>query len=192
MFNPGPSVPNPSSLFSLSFLSHYRRFSLFLFIRHRPSVSTFLRPLAPRALSRFFATMDALTPLRRLLGPCGLELRSVLKGLPAYLVSTSNPSVLNHSTTPAPPFFFFVPFMLSFCTGRPASGPSRRVTTEGSLPSRSWPGLRTAPAVSPVGVAESGSRCVVHFVTDGLFTSGSSPPQCCHGAVAFGYRPVNA
>ena len=38
-------------------------------------------------------------------------------------------------------------------------------------------GFATALAGSPVGVAESDSRCVGHVVTDGLFTSGSSPPR---------------
>ena len=38
---------------------HYRRF---VFRRHGLAVSTFLRPVAPRPLRRFFATMGALTP----------------------------------------------------------------------------------------------------------------------------------
>ena len=36
------------------------------FVRHDRCASAFLRPFAPRALPRFIATMDALTPARRL------------------------------------------------------------------------------------------------------------------------------
>ena len=37
------------------------------FVLHRHFTSTFLRPFAPRKLPRFFANMDALTPVRRVL-----------------------------------------------------------------------------------------------------------------------------
>jgi len=79
------------------------------------------------------------------------------------------------------------------CPGPPARGPGLREETEGGFPRGSWPGLRTALAGSPVGVAESGSRCsfdtshcygpVVHL--------RQLPTPCCHDAVAFGHRRVN-
>jgi len=39
----------------------------FVFVLYRHLASTFLRPFAPQPLRRFFATMDALTPVRRVL-----------------------------------------------------------------------------------------------------------------------------
>ena len=55
--------------------------------------STFLRPFAPRALPRFHATMDALTPARRLFAPTltGNEHRPVRSGLLASCRRTVRP-----------------------------------------------------------------------------------------------------
>jgi hypothetical protein len=72
---------------------HCRRFCFGSLGAH---VSTFLRPLAPRALPRFLATTDALTPAGRLFGPPGHELRSV----PCRSPSTRSRDL---PTLPSPP-----------------------------------------------------------------------------------------
>ena len=156
-----------------AFPCHCRRSSCLVTL-HGSYASTFLRPLTPRALSRFFATMGALTPTGRLFGPLDHEHLLVPVGLPACNVTTSNPSVPNHPATPILPFGLV---HRSLCSGWQTLLPCRFVPTEGCLPHGLGSRLRTALAGSPVGVAESDSRCVVHVVTDGLFTSGSSPPR---------------
>ena len=64
MFDPPPAVADLSGLFRLSLPSHSRRSFLRFVIPHGLPTSTFLRPLAPRALPRFLATTDALTAAR--------------------------------------------------------------------------------------------------------------------------------
>ena len=75
MFDPPPTVVDLSSLFRRVGSRHSRR-SRCQVIRHRLYTSTSLPPLAPRALPRFPATMDALTPARRFFGPRRHERRS--------------------------------------------------------------------------------------------------------------------
>src|ERR1039458_6518423 len=81
MFYPPPSVPDVSGLFRRGWPRHYHRSSC-LVIRHVLCASTSLHPLAPRALPRFLATTDALTPARRFFGPLGHERRSGSGGSP--------------------------------------------------------------------------------------------------------------
>src|SRR5205823_1123740 len=62
------------------------------------------------------------------------------------------------------------------------------------FPQRSWRGLRTALAGSPVGVAESGLRCVMFDMSryyGRVVHLRQLPTSCRHDAVAFGYRRVN-
>ena len=69
----------------------------------RRSSSTFLRPFAPRALPRFPAIMNALTPKRRFFVPTltGNERRPVRLGLLASWIEPSGHSVSNHPS-PSP------------------------------------------------------------------------------------------
>ena len=159
-------LPQPLSPVGLAFV-----------IRHGRSASTFLRPLAPRALPRFLATTDALTPAGRLFGPCGHEHRSVPGGSPCLSRPHFRPFCPQPPRRPSPGISVRSRFG-SARDRQPADPVALRRQRE-CLPTGSWPGLRTALAGSPVGVAESGSRCVmfIRIVTDGLFTSGSSPPR---------------
>jgi hypothetical protein len=62
------------------------------------------------------------------------------------------------------------------------------------LPLGSGTGLRTALAGSPVGLAESGSRCAISFMSPcygPVVHLRQLPTPCRHDAVAFGYRRVN-
>src|SRR5438477_10164469 len=62
------------------------------------------------------------------------------------------------------------------------------------FPQRSWRGLRTALAGSPVGVAESGLRCVMFDMSryyGRVVHLRQLPTSCRHDAVAFGYRRGN-
>src|SRR5207249_8641642 len=62
------------------------------------------------------------------------------------------------------------------------------------LPPGSWRRLRTALAGSPVGVAESGLRCVMFDMSrcyGRVVHLRQLSTSCCHDAVAFGYRRVN-
>ena len=98
-------------------------------------------------------------------------------GLPVYFVPTSNPSVPNHLATPATAFVLVHAFLLSVTAG------------QGTLPSDEGRGN-----LSHVGYAKGFAQqaqarrltrpnrvyvvsCIDHFVTDGLFTSGSSQPR---------------
>src|SRR6266513_5790387 len=105
MFLPPPTVADVCGLWRRGLPRHFRRWALAL-MGLGLHASTFLRPLAPRALPRFIATMDALPPAGRLFGPLGHEHRSVPAGLPAYLDHASNPSVSNHPAAPARAFVF--------------------------------------------------------------------------------------
>jgi len=161
MSRPEPFVWVLSGLFSRSGLRHCRR-SSFLVTVHVPGVSTFLHPLAPRALPRFGATMDALTPPRRLFGPCGHEHRSGPGGSPCLLrphfqpFCPQPPRRLLHAICSRSRF-------LSARGGMPEDR-ARFSRHRDALPYRSWHRLRTALAGSPVGAAESGSLCVMSLM----------------------------
>jgi hypothetical protein len=64
--------------------------------------SIFLRPFAPSALPGFFATMDALTPARRLFVPALRHMNTSWSraGLPALRVWSSEHSIPNHLARP--------------------------------------------------------------------------------------------
>ena len=66
-----------------------------------PPPSTFLRPFAPRALPRFPATMNALTPARRLFGPHGRIMNTVLSTQVSLLrvIESSDHSISNHPSS---------------------------------------------------------------------------------------------
>jgi hypothetical protein len=114
--------------------------------------STSLRPFAPRALPRFHATMNALTPKRRFFVPIvGNERRPVRLGLSASCVWPSDHSVSNHPTSPT----------IALSRYPSASWAS------GSLRS----GLRRSLAGSPPGMAESSSLAL---------RTGRSPPVASH------------
>lgn len=177
MFYPPPTVEGICGLLRRGCPRHCRRWVLAL-IGLGLHASTFLRPLAPRALPRFVATTDALTPNGRLFGPCGHELRSSPGGSPCLSrphFQPFCPQPLHH-----PGHGICVGSVFFSARDRRPEDPGRRGGQRESFPQGSWRGLRTALAGSPVGLAESGLRCVMlscHVVTDGLFTSGSSPPR---------------
>ena len=78
--------------------------------------------------------------------------------------------------------------------GRRPEDPARCCGHRDLLPQGSWPGLRTALAGSPVGLAESGLLCVMSFMSlrYGRVVHLRQPPtSCCHDAVAIGHRRVN-
>ena len=157
-FHPPPRVLGFSGWLRRSWLRHCRRSSC-LVLRHGLCASTSLHPLAPRALPRFIATTDALTPARRFFGPLGHERRSGSGGSPCL---------------PRPHFQPFCPQpprrldhdicarsrLLSIRGRRPEDLTSAWRPKDSFLPG-SWSGLRAAPAGSPVGAAESGLLCVM-------------------------------
>jgi len=189
MFNPPPSVADLSSLFSLGRPRHYRRSKLAFVIRHGRSTSTFLRPLAPRALPRFVATTDALTPAGRFFGPCGHEPRAVPGGSPCLSPTHVQPFCSQPLHRPSPGISVRSRFV-SARVCQPADPVALRQQRE-YLPFRSWPGLRNsarrlAGRCSRIGFTLCLSRCygrVVHL--------RQLPTPCCHDAVAFGYRRAN-
>jgi hypothetical protein len=144
-----PSVADVCGMCRRGVPRHCRRWIGFV-IRHGLHPSTFLRPLAPRALPRFLATMDALTPAGRLFGPCGHEHRLVHGESPCL----SRPHV--QPICPQPPRH--PSHGILSARGRRPEDPAQRPREE--FPRGSWRGLRTALAGSPVGVVESGLRCV--------------------------------
>jgi hypothetical protein len=176
-------------LFSLGRPSHYRRSHLAVVIRHGRSTSTFLRPLAPRALPRFLATTDALTPAGRFFGPCGHEPRSVPGGSPCLSRTHVQPFCSQPLHRPSPGISVRSRF-ISARVCQPADPVTLQQQRE-YFPSRSWPGLRNrarrlAGRCSRIGFTLCWSRCygrVVHL--------RQLPTPCCHDAVAFGYRRVN-
>ncbi len=186
MFNPPPPVADVSGLFSLGRPSHYRRSILAFVMRHGLSTSTFLRPLAPRALPRFFATTDALTPAGRFFGLCGHEPRSVPGGSPCLSRTHVQPFCSQPLHRPSPGISVRSRF-ISARVCQPADPVPWRVQRE-CFPSRSWPGLRNsarrlASRCSRIGFTLCLSRCygrVVHL--------RQLPTPCCHDAVAFGFQ----
>ena len=78
--------------------------------------------------------------------------------------------------------------------GRRPEDPVRQGGQREMLPLGFWPGLRTALAGSPVGVAESDLLCVMFNMSPHygrVVHFRLLPTPCCHDAVAFGYRRVN-
>ena len=128
--------------------------------------STFLHPLAPRALPRFNATMGALTPARRFFLPTRRAMNAVWirAGLPGYGNESSVPSASNHLLPSRNP-------CLGLC---PPGLPRGTVVTTIPLPlarvSASW--------ASPVTrkLARTAGRIEFACAADGTFTWGCSPP----------------
>ena len=136
--------------------------------------------------------MDALTPTRRFFGPCGHERRSVPGGSPCLSRPHFQPFRPQPPNRLPPDISVRSPF-LSVRKGRPFDPATARSQRE-SFPLGFGSGLRTAVAGSPVGMAESGSRCVMGFMSrcygPVVHLRQLSTP-CRHDAVAFGYRRVN-
>ena len=111
----------------------------------------------------------------------------------SLLISPMLPTVLS-PTTPPPQPRHLLPSTLSSVRDRQPEDPVAGWRPRERFPRGSWPGLRTALAGSPVGVAESGSRCFTCFA---LHCYGpvvhlrQLPTPCCHDAVAFSHRRVN-
>jgi hypothetical protein len=152
-FGPQPGVsPQTAGLSDLRSLEWHSRRSCFRGWVLHASIS--LRPFAPQALPCFVATMDALTPARRLFVPhvAAMNTGWFRAGLSAYHVWPSGHSVSKHLSAPAVALAHY---------------PSAR---RASL-SSSGSGLRLISAGSPVGPAESSSR---------LLRTGRSPPGALH------------
>jgi len=97
-------------------------------------------------------------------------------GLPVYSRPTST---LLSPTTPPPQPRHLRSFTLDLCSWPQARGLAFDARQREQFPHGSWRGLRTALAGSPVGVAESGLRCVMfRHVT--LLRTGCSPPAASH------------
>ena len=162
---------------------HYRRVPL---ARYGLHLSTSLRPLTPRALPRFFATMDALTPARPVLRLLKQNERRPFNGQ-VSLVHKARPSM--HSVTihlTRPIIAFMLPAQRD---GLPGSCGFRATRVrlrgfyqpEASLRSRS--GLRLESAGSSLRAAET---CSLYY---GLHVRLRLLPTPPHGdAVTFGYR----
>lgn len=170
---------------------HWRR-SACPVVRRGLHASTFLRPFAPRALPRFCATMDALTPSGRRCGPCDSQLRSVRGESPCLSRPHFQPFCpqphrrLDHAICARS--------RSASARGRLPVNLARAGAPRVFVPLGSWQGLRTALAGSPVDSAESGSRCVIVLVArcyGRVVHLRQLPTPCCRGAVAFGYRRVN-
>ena len=162
MLRPEPVVWVLSGLFSRSCLRHCRRSNSLVMI-HVPCVSTFLPPLAPRALLRFFATMEALTPAQRLFGPLGHEHRSGPSGSPCLLRPHFQPFCPQPPGRPNHGICFRSPFVSA--RGCMPEDRARFPRHREAFPCRSWQRLRTALAGSPVGSAESGLLCVMSITS---------------------------
>jgi hypothetical protein len=156
----------------LSPQGHWREGS---FVPPQPCTSTFLRPFAPRALPRFLATMNALTPAR-------LALRAQHSGnehqpltgqvSPIHSTRTSMHSVSNHLTRPV------IAYVLPAQRDRLPSDRS-----DGFALSILGSGLRPSLGGSSLRPAESSSSSYGLHVRLQLL---STPP---HGdAVTFDYR----
>jgi len=147
--------------------------------------STFLRPLAPRALPRFFATMGALTPASRLFDRsrpdgCGsMNTVLLLAGLSGSWVWPSDHSVPNHRSA-------FPPSPLWHVTlARQASVSIPREDLEGR-----WDFRRTVWG-SPLASRLPGRLGRIGFVAYGLIIHLLLLSTSLHSdAVTFGFRSV--
>jgi hypothetical protein len=169
-FHPGPWAWGFSCLFSPC--GHCRRFN---FAPCKLHASTFLRPLAPRALPRFLATMNALTPARP-----GVALLTQIHPRPFYgqvsLVHITRPSmhsVTKHLTRP------IIAFLLPAQRDRlPESCASVGLAVlHGAVASLT--SLRPGPdfALNPQAHRCVRPNRVRKSATDCMFASGCSPPH---------------
>jgi len=136
--------------------------------------------------------MDALTPARRLFGPCDHEHRSGPGGSPCFLRSHFQPFCPQPPRRLSPSICSSSRF-LSARDRRPVDQVSIRKPKD-LLLRGSWRGLRSAVAGSPVGAAESGSLCVMSVMSrryGRVVHFRQLPTSCRHEAVAFGCRRVN-
>src|SRR5437899_4394958 len=151
------------------------------FRRRSLSSSTFLRPFAPPALPGFIATMDALTPERRLFLPVGSrsgspahEHRPVRSGLSVSRIWSSEHPVPNHPSVPA----------VAFAPTPSAQQPSLSCSVETRSKLKKGSGFRHRFAGSPKRTGRSG------FAYYGLLIHLLLLPTPPRGdAVTIGYRP---
>jgi hypothetical protein len=181
-FHPLPSGSSFSGL--LSPRRHCRRLAFARYGLHR---STFLPPLAPRALPRFCATMEALTPARPVLRLLLQIERRPLNGQASllHLTRASLRSATNHLTRPITAFLLpaqrdglLMPVSPAF---RPRRGSLGSMPTSGRR--RLQSGLRPFPAGSSLRPAESCSSSCRPQVRLQLLPT---PPR--GGAVTFSYQ----
>ena len=179
-------VPWPGTGVS-GLLSPHRHWRWFTFARYGLHRSTFLPPLAPRALPRFLATMEALTPARPVLRLLLQNERRPLNGQVSlvHMARAFAHSITKHLTRPI--IASLLPAQRDGLPGpfgfRATCGRSRGFGQPGaSIRSRS--GLRLESAGSSRRAAESCSQnCYGLRVRLGLL---STPPR--GDAVTFGYR----
>jgi|GEM_PF-3191487 len=169
-------------------LCHCRR-SIPFVLRRRLHASTSLRPLAPRALPRFLAPTDALTPAGRLFGLLGHEHRPGPDGSPCLSRPHFPPFRPQPPRRPSPSICARSHFLSA--GGRKPENPARR--QRDNLPQGSWPGLGSprktrfawvtftpqaqARRSALLNRVDDRSRPTCHVVTDGSFTFGRSPPR---------------
>jgi len=189
--HPPPRVLGFAGLLRRSRPRHSRR-SSWLVPGHGVCASTFLHPLAPRALTRFLATTDALTPAGRLFGPVGPERRSGPGGSPCLPRPHFQPFCPQTPGRPSHGICARSPFLS--CRDRRPEDLTPFSGSKESFLLGSWRGLRSARAGSPVGAAESGLLCVISYRSRRygrvVHLRQLSTPSC-HDAVAFGFRRVN-
>ena len=164
---------------------HWRGLLFALYVHY---TSTFLRPLAPRALPRFFATMDALTPVRPVLRLLIRQNERRPFNGQVSLVHTARPSmhsVTKHLTRPI--IAFPLPAQrdgLPRSCGFRATRSRLRGFDQPGVSLRSRSELHFGSASSSLRAAESCSQtCYGLHVRLGLL---STPPR--GDAVTFGYR----
>ena len=161
-------------------LSSYRHCRRFAFARHVLYLSTFLRPLALRALPRFCATMDALTAARPATRRPYVRQLSLLHTAQASLRSATN-----HLTRPIIAFLLPTQRDGLLMPVSPASRPWRASlgSMQTSSRRRLQSELRPFPADSSLRPAESCSLPCRPQVRLQLLPT---PPR--GGAVTFGYQ----
>ncbi len=135
--------------------------------------------------------MDALTPTGRLFGPLGHEHRSVPGRSPCLLRPHFQPFCPQPPRHPSHGIWTRSRF--SSARDRMAAHLALGRGHREFFPPGWYHGLRTASAGSPVGAAESGSRCVISRARcyGRVVHLRQLPTPCCHDAVAVGYRRVN-
>jgi len=181
-FHPFPSGAGLSSL-----LSPCRHFRWFAFTRYGLHQSTFLPPLAPRALPRFPATMEALTAARPVLRLALQNERRPLNGQLSlvHMAQASLRSATNHLTRPIIASLLHAQRDGLLMPVSPASRPWRTSlgSSQTSSRRRLQSGLRPFPAGSSLRPAESCSSSCRPQVRLQLLPT---PPR--GGAVTFGYQ----